>query len=630
MIRDAQQHNENATPKDFEIDVLMEALPHYFDEDGNFKMEKFQNMLQEEQVELSRESYELNFLGKSYARLLASLETETVLVPNEEHNNDERNADSENIYITGDNLDALKHLAKSYRGKVKCIYIDPPYNTGKGDFAYNDSFNFTADDLVEQMGLQDSEAERILDLQGKSSHSAWLTFMLPRLTIAKTLLSKDGFLIMSIDDNEQGNARLLLDDVFGETNFIAQVVRKGTGSKQDSTHIATTHEYALMYAKDTRHGRAGKGTVEGRTYSYSDEDGRIFRTQLLRKWGDNDARSDRPNLYYPIPDPDGNDLFPVRADGTEGRWRWERDSMNTALEKDRVHFEKNDDGDWVPYQKIYEDEDSDEKTFGSMILKANDLKEDQLASLYPDPKPFKYPKPVGYLIQLLERAGVEDGDLVLDFFSGSASSAHALLRMNSSDGGKRRMISVQLAEILDKKDAGRKHGFDSIDQLGRDRILRASRMIQETTKATIDYGFKHYTLVTPPQSVIDSLEEFAPDESLFSDDPLEALDFDGTTAQNVLLTTWMIQDGYGLNPEVKKVTLNNYELIISGNTAYAIDGGLTSDDIRVLTQKLEDGEIDITNFVYFHTAIGFERLRELDSALRHLRNRSSVTMTARW
>lgn len=155
-------------------------------------------------------------------------------------------------------------------------------------------------------------------------------------------------------------------------------------------------------------------------------------------------------------------------------------------------------------------------------------------------------------------------------------------------------------------------------------------MIQETTKATIDYGFKHYTLVTPPQSVIDSLEEFAPDESLFSDDPLEALDFDGTTAQNVLLTTWMIQDGYGLNPEVKKVTLNNYELIISGNTAYAIDGGLTSDDIRVLTQKLEDGEIDITNFVYFHTAIGFERLRELDSALRHLRNRSSVTMTARW
>lgn len=149
MIRDAQQHNENATPKDFEIDVLMEALPHYFDGDGNFKMEKFQNMLQEEQVELSRESYELNFLGKSYARLLASLETETVIVPNEEHNAEARNADSENIYITGDNLDALKHLAKSYRGKVKCIYIDPPYNTGSDDFAYNDTFNFKVDDLVE-------------------------------------------------------------------------------------------------------------------------------------------------------------------------------------------------------------------------------------------------------------------------------------------------------------------------------------------------------------------------------------------------------------------------------------------------------------------------------------------------
>lgn len=173
-------------------------------------------------------------------------------------------------------------------------------------------------------------------------------------------------------------------------------------------------------------------------------------------------------------------------------------------------------------------------------------------------------------------------------------------------------------------------GYTSIDQLGRKRIELAADKIKQDTGADIDYGFKHYTLENPPQSVIDSLEDFAPDDNLFSDDPLEALDFDGTTADNVLLTTWIVQDGYGLNPEIEKVTLQNYELTVVGNTAYAIDGGMSSDDIRVLTQKLEDGEIDITNFVYFHTAIGFERLRELDSALRHLRNRSSVTITARW
>src|SRR5699024_5674492 len=181
---------------------------------------------------------------------------------------------------------------------------------------------------------------------------------------------------------------------------------------------------------------------------------------LLRKWGDTDRREDRENLYYAIPAPDGSDLYPIRSDGSDGRWRWDKDTtMKNAIENNLIHFEQEDDGTWIAHQKIYEDEDSDIKVFNSWIDKSNDLKEDKLKELFTSPPPFKYPKLVGYLIQLYKRAGVEKDDIVLDFFSGSGSSAHALYRMNAADGGSRKMISVQIDAVLDAGDPGRSHDF---------------------------------------------------------------------------------------------------------------------------------------------------------------------------
>lgn len=645
MIRDAQQHNENATPKDFEIDVLMEALPHYFDGDGNFKMEKFQNMLQEEQVELSRDSYELNFLGKSYARLLASLETETVIVPNEEHNAGARNANSENVYITGDNLDALKHLAKSYRGKVKCIYIDPPYNTGSGEFTYNDSFDFTVEDLVEQIGVTEQEAERILDLHGKASHSAWLTFMLPRLVVAKTLLTRDGAIFASIDANEQSNLRLLMDEIFGEDNLIGQVsVPKGTTTGQDAGDMGSSIDYLLSYARNKREfvlAGLPLNEKDQARFNREDSNGRYSVLQF-RKTGNNDRREDRPNLYFSLTAPDGSEVFPVGPTGYDSRWRGDRSLYEKWLAEDMIVWEEKEDG-WKPYVKYYLDGRT--KSVSNLWegfewenefwrgVEGNKKATHDVTSLFGE-KVFQNPKPVGLIRRILEIATTPDS-LVLDFFSGSATTAHAAILHNAETGSNLRFILVQISEQIDPESNSASRnayqmGFRTIDELGCKRIELAADKIKQDTGANIDYGFKHYTLETPPQSVIDSLEDFTPDDNLFSDDPLEALDFDGTTAKNVLLTTWIVQDGYGLNLEIEKVTLQNYELTVVGNTAYAIDGGMSSDDIRVLTQKLEDGEIDITNFVYFHTAIGFEHLRELDSALRHLRNRSSVTITARW
>src|SRR5699024_3804054 len=191
------------------------------------------------------------FLGKNYARLLVTLETETVIVPNEEHNQKEENKDSENIYITGDNLDGLKHLLKSYAGKVKCIYIDPPYNTGSDGFVYNDNFNFTIEELTEKLSIGEEQAQRILDLtkRGSASHSAWLMFMYPRLQLARDLLSDDGVIFISIDDNEQANLKLLCDEVLGEENFVSLNIHKNNSNKNQTNLIGVSTEYVCCYVK---------------------------------------------------------------------------------------------------------------------------------------------------------------------------------------------------------------------------------------------------------------------------------------------------------------------------------------------------------------------------------------------
>ena len=221
MIKEILTNNQDVKANTNKLTALREHFAGCFDSDGAFDLERFKEMLRDE-VDLKSEGYSLNFLGKDYANLIASVDTTTVVVPDVEHNSKPENKDSENIYISGDNLDALKHLLKSYAGQVKCIYIDPPYNTGTDGFVYNDRFSFTSEQLQKRLSIGDDEAQRILDMtsRGSSSHSAWLMFMSPRLQLARQLLSKDGVIFISIDDNEQANLKLLCDYVFGEENFI--------------------------------------------------------------------------------------------------------------------------------------------------------------------------------------------------------------------------------------------------------------------------------------------------------------------------------------------------------------------------------------------------------------------------
>jgi len=252
MVKDIIAANENVLPNDKELVILRENFPACFHNDGTFDIERFKEYLGDK-VAITNEGYELKFLGKNYARLLASVDTTTVIVPDEEHNRKSENCHSENIYISGDNLDGLKHLLKSYSKKIKCIYIDPPYNTGADDFVYNDSYNFTIEELSDKLSISDEHAKRILDLtkRGSASHSAWLLFMYPRLILAKDLLDKDGVIFISIDDNELNNLALICNDIFGEDNFVAQLIwekkKKGSYLANDITNIK---EYILVYAKN--------------------------------------------------------------------------------------------------------------------------------------------------------------------------------------------------------------------------------------------------------------------------------------------------------------------------------------------------------------------------------------------
>lgn len=340
MIKDIMAANESVAPNRREMDILKEYFPSCFHSDGSFDLSRFQEFLNDK-VTVAHEGYELKFLGKNYARLLASVDTTTVIVPDEAHNSKPENANSENVYISGDNLDGLKHLLKSYARKVKCIYIDPPYNTGSDGFVYNDNYNFTVEELSDKLSISEDQAARILDLtkRGSASHSAWLMFMYPRLLLARDLLCSDGVIFISIDDNEQGNLKLLCDDVFGEENFVANIIVQANKRGQTYKQLAKTHEYLFVLTRnvDTCLNELDKG--EG-AFTKADDIGE-FQERELRNRNPKFGRFNRPNLFYPIyANPNIVDkcgyspvslektpefcveILPYNSEGEESCWRW--------------------------------------------------------------------------------------------------------------------------------------------------------------------------------------------------------------------------------------------------------------------------------------------------------------------
>lgn len=630
MIRDAHEGNEAVAPNDIEIARLRAALPEYFDKDGGFMLDRLQEALRAGEVSLTREGYELKFLGKSYAKYLTSTKSETVVVPDLKHNADEAHAGSENIYIVGDNLDALKHLLGSYAGQVKCIYIDPPYNTGSDGFVYNDDFGFTAAQLVEKIGLGEDEARRIIDLRGKSSHSAWLTFMYPRLELAKELLADDGVIFISIDDNEQANLKALCDEVFGEQNAVANLIWKSkSGGANDSGQVAVDHEYVLAYAKNANAAGLGLDPLASATTSYnrSDEVGRYSLERL-----DKQNLTYSESMDYVLVGPDGTEYFLEHKDGENPNaiWRWSQDTV--AERMDELVFENGH-----VYTKNYEKDAGKPRSllvderFGRSRTGSTDL-----ATLFDRKTYFKNPKPVKLLAHLI-RVATRPDSLVLDFFSGSATTAEAVMAVNADDKGTRRSILVQLhEEIVPSANRYSKAaygaGYRYIDEIGRDRIVRAAAKIKAESGAEIDYGFQLFRLEAPSGKTLDELQAFDPSKSdaLFSGDFVSKFAFDGTPGGDVALSTWLCQDGFGLIPEVATVKLDEYDLHVCGDSAYVIEPGLTSEDLVQLVSKLENGDLDLTRLVVFGYSVTFSVMHELKKNLASLKSGRTVTVIERF
>lgn len=655
MLKDIIKTNENIKPNSREIEKLKIDFPQFFDGDGEFLIDRFEEILKQSDITLSKEGYELKFLGKSYARYLSSTKTETFIAPHVEENAKEENKDSENLYIIGDNLDALKHLLGSYAGKIKCIYIDPPYNTGSDGFIYPDNFSFDAKKLADTIGIEEEEAERIINLKGKSSHSAWLTFMYPRLILARELLSDDGAIFISIDDNEQANLKLMCDEVFGEENFVvtfSRVTKKG-GKSSEAT--AKNHDYVLTYLKnyDNSDLRGVFHNDEGycNKDDYFDERGFYKLNQTL----DYDSLGYVASLDYPI-EIDGETFYAggskenytLRHNGEHGRadwgWRWSKDLYDFGLKNGFIKIKRGGQRPRI-YTKTYQN---------AKIEKVNN---EYKVIIYKRTKPlstlefteniysndnatkgidtilgkgiFEYTKPIQLIQKLMDIAN-SSGETIMDFFSGSATTAHAVMQLNAEDGGNRKYILVQIPEQIKEDKPAYKAGYRTIDEIGRERIRRAAKKIKEETGVDIDYGFKTYSLEKLEDEILTNLDYFDDNPKLVSDDMVGVFDTDKAKGKDAILSTYLVLDGYGLSVNSEEYKLNTYVANKVRNSIYIIEDGLVSEDVMELIKRIETLELDITRVVVYTPSLDFHVLHELKKNLSNLRNNKSVELIERY
>ena len=436
-----------------------------------------------------QERYQFTWPNKRKAILAANAPINKTLRPCREESVDFDN--TENLYIEGDNLDVLKLLQETYLGKVKMIYIDPPYNTGK-DFIYNDDFKQSTEEYIENSGQLDGEGNRFVantESNGRF-HTNWLNMIYPRLKLAKDLLSDDGVIFISIDDNEVENLRKICDEIFGENNFLAQVIwERAFSPKNDAKFFSVSHDYVLIYAR----------SIE------------VFSIGLLPRSAESDARYKNPdndphgpwtsdnmtvksysaNYDYPIKTPNGTIYYPPA-----GRcWFTSKERMQKLIENGAVWFGNN--GGNMPRIKRYLSDVQQGMTpitiWKYLDVGHNQEARQELKKLFDEKAYFDGPKPIRLLNRILTIANVKKDDFILDFFSGSATTAHAVMQLNAEDGGKRKFIMVQLQEECAENSEAYKAGYKNICEIGKERIRRAGKKIKEENPLTtqnLDIGFR--------------------------------------------------------------------------------------------------------------------------------------------
>lgn len=548
-------------------------------------------------VEGEQERYRLDWVGKKESILTANAPIAKTLRPcREESVNFDK---TENLFIEGDNLEALKLLQENYLGKVKMIYIDPPYNTGN-DFIYEDDFAESTDAFFEKSNQVDEEGNRLIantDSNGRF-HSDWLSMMYSRLKLARNLLSDEGVIYLSIDDNEVHNLRKVCDEIFGSSNFISQIsVVNNIAGRSDRKHIATAHEYVLMYQKSVKFNSTGLPLSDEQKseYKFEDEKGR-YRLQGLRKRGSGALRIDRPNMYYPVYyselnntislDPiDENSIVitPKLSDGQDGRWRWGKDTFN---KKKDFLLAKQVSGrnEFDLFEKVYLGLDGNEKStkLKSFILEkdcTSDNASSNLRALFDGIKPFDTPKPLKLIELLLTISNLEDNDVVLDFFCGSATLAHAVLNYNYGNSLKLKNILVQLPELVEESSDAYKGGYKTIADVSKDRLRRAGQKIlteneEKEDIENLDIGFRVLKIDSTNMKDV----YYTPDALKQSDllDLASNIKEDRTSED--LLFQVMLDWGLELSLPIERKTVAGKEVFyVAGNSLVACFDDLTFD-----------------------------------------------------
>lgn len=474
-------NGKSLTPQEIKLQELKNIFPEVFAE-GKVDWEKLKATLGDN-INFSNERYVLNWAGKSDAfKVLQSPTTKTLIPAKEESVNFD---DTENIFIEGENLEVLKVLQKSYFGKVKMIYIDPPYNTGNDHFIYPDKFSETKRDYEKRVGDKDEEGFMTKDGMFKKNskengqyHSNWMNMMYPRLFLAKNLLKQDGVIFISIDNNEVHNLRMMLNEVFGEENFVEELIwKKRVSPANDAQWFSSDHEYILVYAKNKEMWfpfRLGRTAKQNSYYKNPDNDKRGPWNSAAYTCNKN--KDERPNLYYPIINPNnGKEIWPRET----AVWAYSKETHQKHLEDDILYW-GSDGNSNSPRKKQFLTEAK--KVVSRSFLEHSDVGSTQSATLdflkLFSHNYFTYTKPVK-LIERLIKVSTDNNshDIILDFFAGSGTIGHATMNLNNKTNGNRQYIAVQLPELINEKEQALKDGYSYISEIAKERIRRAGKKI---------------------------------------------------------------------------------------------------------------------------------------------------------
>jgi len=568
---------------------LKAAFPEVFTEGGKIDFERLKMTLGE-MVDSGKERYGMNWPGKAECFRTIQTPSRASLRPCREES---VNFDTtENLIIEGDNLEVLKLLQKGYLGKVKMIYIDPPYNTGS-DFIYPDNYSEDLETYLSYTGQVDAEGKKFstnTETDGRF-HSKWMNMMYPRLFLARNLLKNDGLIFISIDDNEAENLRKICNEIFGEENFIDTIIwkkRYGGGAKEK--YLVTLHEYILVYARS-------KNDIENiyvpltqasidRYYKNKDEyfeKRGAFRTHPLESMK---SFEDRPNLKFSIKAPDGTEVYPKR------QWRWSKETVQDKLSTGHIHFSKDKEGSWSLSSKQYlQDEDGQRETkFFSVIDDVySQHGTNETIDIFGDAQIFPFAKPSKLLEKLLQVGTISDeNDVVLDFFAGSGTTAHSVENLNNEDGGNRRYILIQLPEPTEQKD------FPNISDITKERVRRVINKLNiedegkldlESSKK-LDRGFRAFKLDT---------SNFTPWDGNQPDDVAavaKQLDLHvehiltGRTQEDIL-TELLLKSGFPLSTKVEQIELAGKKVfsVEEGAMLVCLEEELTNEVIKAMAEK---------------------------------------------